>query len=101
MSPRAKVRRLAATDARVHFGELVDSVAENDEVVEVERADDFVVVFGPTDVAEPVKKAFDAEAWLANLDRIHQQIRAYRKATPDAEITEMPEDIIRELRESR
>ena len=100
MSSQTKPQRVAATDARVHFGELVDSVAEDGEFFEVQRSDDFVIVLGPTEATEPVSKAFEAEAWLANLKRIQAEIRAYWDANPEARITESSLGIIRELRDS-
>jgi antitoxin (DNA-binding transcriptional repressor) of toxin-antitoxin stability system len=91
-------RRIAATDARIHFGELLDEVADSRKSVEVERDDGFVAVLAPAEEDQPVAGAFDAASWLANLKRIHDEMREYRAANP---ITETPEDIIRELRESR
>ena len=95
---RTKSRRIAATDALIHFGELLDAVVGDGEVVEVERADDFVVVLTPADRQEPAKRPFDAEAWWSNLKRIHARMRTYREANP---ITEMPEDILRDFHDSR
>lgn len=95
---RTRPRRFAATDARVHFGEIVDDIADNGEAVEVERSDDFVVVLTPADSTEPAQASFDAKAWWADLDRIHERMRTYRAGKP---ITEMPEDILRELHDSR
>jgi hypothetical protein len=75
-------------------------VSKQGRVVEVERDDGFVVDVAPADDAEP-RKPFDAKAWWANLERLHEEIRAYRMANPDAEITESSVEILRELRESR
>jgi len=91
-------RRIAATDARIHFGELLDEVANSRKSIEVERGDGFVAVLASAEEEQPLTGAFDAVSWLANLKRIHDEMRDYRAANP---ITEMPEDIIRELRESR
>lgn len=96
-----KTSRLAATEARVHFGELVDDVAAGRKIAEVDRADGYIVVVEPASETESETPAFDAKAWLANLRRIHAEIRAWREQNGIPEITEMPEDIMRELHESR
>ena len=91
-------KKLAATDARVHFGELVDNVAGGDTVAEVERADGFMVVVAPVEGQARIDREFDAKKWLAELDRIHEQIRAWRATHP---IVESTVDILRELRDDR
>jgi hypothetical protein len=91
---------LAATDARIHFGELVDAVAETGELVRVQRSDDFAVAVAPAESIDSAGKEFDAEAWWANLERLHAEIRAYWEANPEARITESSAEIIRELRDS-
>jgi hypothetical protein len=96
-----KKRHLAATEARVHFGELVNDVADGLRIAEVERSDGYTVVVEPAAETGAKATGFDAKAWLANLDRIHARIRAWREENDIPEITEMPEDIIRELRDSR
>jgi hypothetical protein len=96
-----KKRHLAATEARVHFGELVNDVADGLRIAEVERSDGYTVVVEPAAETGANATGFDAKAWLANLDRIHARIRAWREENDIPEITEMPEDIIRELRDSR
>ncbi|HET7056290.1 MAG TPA: hypothetical protein VFI12_07485 [Thermomicrobiales bacterium] len=95
-----KTRRIAATEARVHFGELVDDVVAGRKIAEVDRADGYTVVVEPAD-DEADKPGFDAKAWFANLRRIQAEIRAWRERNGIPEITEMPEDIMRELHESR
>ena len=96
-----KRRHLAATEARVHFGELVDDVADGHRIAEVERSDGYTVLVEPATNAGSVESGFDAEAWIANLERLHAQIRAYRAENPDAQNIEMPEDILREFHDSR
>ena len=95
---KANPRRLAATDARIQFGELVDAVAERGDIVEVERADEFAIMVAPAETPQPQNRDFDAEAWLANLDRLHEQIRAHRASHP---IIESTVDILRDLRDDR
>ena len=96
-----KKRHLAATEARVHFGQLVDDVADGRKIAEVERSDGYTVVVEPPDETKFGEGGFDAQAWIANLERLHAQIRAYRAANPDARNIEMPEDILRESYGSR
>jgi hypothetical protein len=96
-----KPRRLAATESRFHFGELVDEVSRGRHVAEVERADGYIVVVEPARDLQPNDVNFDAEAWLANLGRIQEQIRAYRAANPDAATRESTVEILRELRDDR
>jgi hypothetical protein len=93
-----KRRHLAATEARVHFGELVDDVADGHKIAEVERSDGYTVLIEPTGKPETEDSGFDAQAWIANLRQIHERMRAYRAEHP---ITEMPEDILRDFYDNR
>src|SRR5690242_17390188 len=89
-------RHFAATEARIHFGELVDDVAEGHRIAEVERSDGYTVLVEPTSDSAPESSGFDAEAWLFNLAPIQERIQSYLVDNP---ITETSTEIIRKLRD--
>jgi hypothetical protein len=90
-------KRVAATDARIHFGELVDEVAEGRKIAEVERSDGYTVVVEPASDVPFEEMDFDVEGWLTDLDSIQERIRAYLVDNP---ITETSTEIIRKLRDN-
>jgi hypothetical protein len=91
-----KRRRLAATEARVHFGQLGDDVADGRKIAEIERSDGYTVLVEPASDAASKNPSFDAEAWLGNLDSIQERIQSYLVDNP---ITETSTETIRKLRD--
>lgn len=88
---------ISATEARVHFGELMRRVVETDMPVTVERD-------GKAQVVVLSKQAYDqlcdgkkAKDWR----ELVKQSRARIKAELDGKPFPPPEDIIREMREER
>jgi prevent-host-death family protein len=87
---------ISATEARVHFGELMRRVTEHNEPVIVERGGKPEVVV--ISFAEYERLcANHADNWLERVDKVREQIRRElggRTLPP-------PEDVIREMREER
>ncbi len=89
-------RAMSATEARIHFGELMRRVVEHDEPVIVERSGKPEVVV--ISIAEYKRlRANHADDWRAQLDAVHAQIRRKRGDEP----LPPPEEIIRAMREAR
>lgn len=91
-------RSVSATEARVHFGELVRRVGENGETVVVERGGKPAIVVMP--VAEYARlrdAATGASDWRELLNKAHAAIRAQlgRRRLPN------PVEVIRKAREER
>jgi prevent-host-death family protein len=93
-------RTVSATEARVHFGEIVRRVAKSDETVVVERAGEPQVVVLSMRAYQRLTAQGDGDARraafraaLATAARI--QRKAGRRPLP------APEDVIREGREER
>ena len=94
-------RRMSATEARVHFGELLDSVTQKGEVVYVERAGVPQVVVVPINVwklhqrRDPWAEALrELEEYWAYID---EEVKAGRILEVDVDIDEME----RQSREER
>jgi prevent-host-death family protein len=91
-------RVITATEARVHFGELMREVVENQQPVIVERGGKpQVVVLSINEYENLLAGQAQREDWRTLLAQAHERIRADlgdRKLPP-------PEDIIREMREER
>lgn len=89
-------RKVSATEARIHFGELMRHVVEDGEQVIVERGGKPEVVV--ISIAEYERlRARKPENWLEAVDRARERIR---QELGDREIPP-PEEIIREMREER
>ena len=87
---------MSATEARVHFGELMRRVVERDEPVIVERGGKPEVVV--ISIAEYERlRANRSDNWLERIDRLREQIQA---KLGDRELPP-PEEIIRQMREER
>ncbi|MCA1666315.1 MAG: type II toxin-antitoxin system Phd/YefM family antitoxin [Thermomicrobia bacterium] len=87
---------VSATEARIHFGELMRRVVERDEPVIVERGGKPEVVI--LSVAEYERlRANQPSDWRTRLDAVHALIRHERGDKP----LPPPEEIIRAMREER
>lgn len=93
-------RVMSATEARIHFGELMRRVVEDKETVIVERGGKPWVVVLSVEAYERLRGERSEEDWQATLDRVLRlatRIRARRGGKP----LPPPEDVIREMREER
>jgi prevent-host-death family protein len=87
---------VSATEARIHFGELMRRVVERGEPVIVERGGKPEVVVVSIAEYERLRANKNGD-WLQRVDEVREQIRQElgdRTLPP-------PEDIIREMREER
>jgi prevent-host-death family protein len=91
-------RVITATEARIHFGELMREVVENQQPVIVERGGKPQVVVLSIDEYETLLAGqAQREDWRSLLAQAHERIRADlggRQLPP-------PEEIIREMRKER
>ena len=91
-------RVITATEARIHFGELMREVVENQQPVIVERGGKPQVVVLSIDEYETLLAGqAQREDWRSLLAQAHEHIRADlggRQLPP-------PEEIIREMRKER
>jgi prevent-host-death family protein len=91
-------RRVSATEARVHFGELMRRVVEQQETVVVEHSGNPRVVVLPVDRYQRlVASQAEGADWRELVRRSRAQVRADlgdRVLTP-------PEEVVREMREER
>jgi prevent-host-death family protein len=88
-------KRISATEARVHFGEVIRQVTEGHEPVIVERAGKPEAVI--ISLAEYRRlQGYKADDWRVQLDKVHELIRRERGNQP---LTPPPEEIIREMRD--
>lgn len=91
-------RVMSATEARVHFGELLRRVTEDAETVVVERGGKPQVVVLSLAEYERLRGAQEPEEdWWEMAERSRQTINAYRGGRPMPDITE----VIHEMREER
>jgi len=90
-------RVVSATEARIHFGELMRQVVENQEPVIVERGGKSHVVVISIDEYERLLRGQQAEDWKNVVAQARAQIQAElgeRELPP-------PEEILRQIREER
>lgn len=91
-------RVVNATDARIHFGELMRRVVEDQESVIVERGGKpQVVMLSVAEYERLLAGHQEQEDWKELVRRAREQIRAElgeRELTP-------PEEIVRQMREER
>jgi prevent-host-death family protein len=95
-------RTISATEARVHFGELLDSVVQNLDIVYIQRAGVPQVVVLPLDVWKKHQKKEDP--WSAAARRMEAHWKYMEEARKAGRIKdeEIPvEEIIRKMREER
>jgi prevent-host-death family protein len=93
-------RKISATEARIHFGELMRKVTESGEAYIVERdGKPQVVVLSATEY-EQLHRATARDEWsdtLAAAARLREKIAGRRGGIPLPPV----EDLIRQLREER
>lgn len=89
----------SATEARVHFGEVMRDVSERDEIIIVERGGSpKIAIMSVAYLNELRSKAGNTvPEWKRLLEEAHEQVRK------DGNVPLMPppEDVIREMREER
>ena len=91
-------RRMSATEARVHFGEVMREVAEHGTTIVVERGGKPQVVILSLQEYRRLKTGeIKKPHWKALLEEAHDHIR--REGNPP--LIPPPEDLIREERERR
>ena len=91
-------RTMSATDARIHFGELMRRVVEQQEPVIVEHSGKPHVVIVSIEAYERLQAAAEArEDWR----KLASQARAQVQADLGGRTLTPPEDVLRELREER
>ena len=89
-------KRVRATEARIHFGELITRVHERGETIYVEKGNRTVMKLAPV---HPEELDEDSEPeWLVAWKSAQDQMRAHFGDRP---LHPAPEDLIREDRDSR
>ena len=94
-------RRMTATEARIHFGEVMRRVVEQGERVIVERDGRPQVMIVSVAEFERIEHTHAQDDWEQLLDEIlalGAQINARRGGQP---LTPSPEEVIRQMREER
>jgi prevent-host-death family protein len=93
-------QKITATNARIHFGEVMRQVTEEGRPVIVERAGRPQVVIMSVDAYEKIKAAQQQMGWQETLARaieVGAQIKARRGDQP----LTPPEDVVSQVREER
>ena len=90
-------RRMTATEARIHFGEVMRRVVEQGERVIVERDGRPQIVLLSIAEFERLKESQPREDWRALVQQARQQLQAEM----DGRDLPAPEEIIRQMREER
>jgi prevent-host-death family protein len=91
-------RKISATDARIHFGELMRDVVEKQQAVVVERSGEPHVVVLSVDEYERLRAAQEEqEDWRALVSQAREQVRADLGGRELA----APEEVLRRMREER
>ena len=88
---------VTATDARIHFGELLQRVAQDEETILVERSGKPVAVIVPVEQYERMRVQVHQPDWKARV----QQIRAKIEMELGGQVLIPAEDIINQAREER
>ncbi len=90
-------RVVSATEARVHFGELMRRAVENREPIIIERAGKSVVVVLSVEEYERLRRAQSPQDWRSLVDRARASIQA------DLGDRGLPasEEVLRQAREER
>ena len=94
-------RKISATEARVHFGELLDSVAQNNDVVYIQRAGVSRAVVVPVAEWERYTKKDPWEEAAQSMEAHWKYMEEARKAGRIKDIEVDVEEIIRKGREER
>jgi len=91
-------RRISATDARIHFGELMRDVVDRQQAVVVERSGEpHVVVLSVDQYQRLIAAREEQEDWRELVSQAREQVRTDlggRELTP-------PEEVLRQVREER
>ena len=91
-------RIVSATEARVHFGEMIQRVVDNKEIIIVERSGEPQIVLLSLGQYQRLKDAEQAQVdWRERVDKALEQIA---QDLNGAELIP-PEEIIRRMREDR
>ncbi len=93
-------KTISATEARIHFGELMRRVVEQKEAIIVERSGKPQVAIMPIDEFERLRALRGKESReqaLQYMETIAEKVRERRKTMAVPE----PEDLIRQMREER
>jgi prevent-host-death family protein len=95
---REMERKMSATEARIHFGELMRWVVESQEPVIVERGGEPHVVVLSVDRYESLLAGQqERDSWRELVRQAREQIRA---ELGDRDLTP-PEEVLRQMREER
>lgn len=93
-------RTISATEARVHFGELLDSVRARMDVVWIQRAGVPQAVVVPVELWERLQKKEDPWTAAARKMEAHwEYMRKQREAGRIKDVGPSTEEIIRAMRE--
>ncbi len=91
-------RTVSATEARIHFGELMRGVVDTQEPVIVERGGKPQIVIVSIDHYERLRdRSGGKEPWQERLEETWAQIRREGRGRLDPR----PEEVIRDMREER
>jgi len=88
---------VSATEARVHFGEIMRRVVETNTPVVVERDGKPQVVVLSVQTYERLRNGTQAQDWRVLLKQCHERIRSEL----DGRSLPPPEETIRQMREER
>ena len=88
-------RTVSATEARIHFGELMRQATETHEPIIVERDGKSHIVILSIAAYERLLKGHRPENWRELVKRTHAQVRAEL----DGRALPPPEDVLRQARE--
>ncbi len=89
-------RRVSATEARIHFGELMQSVVREQNPVIVEKSGKPQIVLLSVEHYNRLQQN-KAQNWLDQLEQTHALIGATRKG----DVNFHPADVVRAMREER
>lgn len=93
-------KTMSATDARIHFGELMRHVTEYQEPVFVERAGKLQVVVISAAEYENLIAQRENPGWRDTFYKITELSQTIKERREEAPLTS-PEEIIRQMREER
>ncbi|MCX7689687.1 type II toxin-antitoxin system Phd/YefM family antitoxin [Thermoflexus sp.] len=93
-------RVVSATQARIHFGELIRWVTETQQPAIVERDGQPCVVVLPVEVYRRLQEAQGRPQWQEVLNQV-REFRAQLQAQRSGQPLPPPEEVIWEIREER
>ncbi len=88
---------VTATDARIHFGEILQRVAQNDETILVERSGKPIAVILPVERYEQMRMKQPEPDWRDLLRNAHDHIRS----TLGDQVLTPADEMVRMAREER